>query len=321
MKWYSYSSTATTCTLTYLGGTPIVYTQASGNPIELDLSTAQRARQVTATYTPKQDGTPSPGSPVAISGITSDAFVVSNSNLLPVTPGSSSYRQVDWVINSDGSVTANGTASGTSSLEIPVPSWLYGDLILAGKVTPTGSSTTWTCYMRDNTDNARVKKWDGTTNSNYLSGQGAYQVKVIKGHSTVIRLTVQSGVTVDATFQFMIHKKTDESTNFVPHEGNSHTVNFSEAVYGGTYYAGGAFDEEYVNIASYNGETINEPWLSSLDEYTPGGTPTTGAQVVYPANHVVKMVAADSLPLDLIEHDNYIFANEADDITLSYEAE
>ena len=32
--------------------------------------------------------------------------------------------------------------------------------------------------------------------------------------------------------------------------------------------------------ASYNGETLVGPWISSMDAYTPGGTPTTGAQVV-----------------------------------------
>ena len=34
-------------------------------------------------------------------------------------------------------------------------------------------------------------------------------------------------------------------------------------------------------IEYYNGQTIGEPWLSTLDTYTPGGTPTTGAKVVY----------------------------------------
>jgi hypothetical protein len=38
----------------------------------------------------------------------------------------------------------------------------------------------------------------------------------------------------------------------------------------------------HANIASYNGETINEPWISSMDVYSEGATPTTGAQVVYP---------------------------------------
>lgn len=36
------------------------------------------------------------------------------------------------------------------------------------------------------------------------------------------------------------------------------------------------------NIASYAGETINEPWISSMDVFSAGTTPTTGAQVVYP---------------------------------------
>ena len=44
---------------------------------------------------------------------------------------------------------------------------------------------------------------------------------------------------------------------------------------------GGASKETWQNIASYNGETISEPWLSSMDEYVQGTTPTTGAQVCY----------------------------------------
>lgn len=34
-------------------------------------------------------------------------------------------------------------------------------------------------------------------------------------------------------------------------------------------------------IASYAGEQLPGPWISSLDAYTPGATPTIGAQVVY----------------------------------------
>ena len=53
-------------------------------------------------------------------------------------------------------------------------------------------------------------------------------------------------------------------------------------VYGGTAdISAGILTVTMANIASYNGESIGEPWLSSMDEYTPGGTPTTGAQVVY----------------------------------------
>lgn len=57
---------------------------------------------------------------------------------------------------------------------------------------------------------------------------------------------------------------------------------------GGTCYGGqldvlpGVLMDTNANIASYNGETINEPWISSMDAYSPGATPTIGAQVVYP---------------------------------------
>ena len=56
----------------------------------------------------------------------------------------------------------------------------------------------------------------------------------------------------------------------------------------GTVYGGnldlttGVLTVTHGEIDSYNGESINEPWLSSKDVYTEGGTPTTGAQVVYP---------------------------------------
>lgn len=55
----------------------------------------------------------------------------------------------------------------------------------------------------------------------------------------------------------------------------------------GTVYHGtvdpvtGVLTVDMANIPSYNGETINEPWLSSMDAYAAGTTPTIGAQVVY----------------------------------------
>ena len=53
-------------------------------------------------------------------------------------------------------------------------------------------------------------------------------------------------------------------------------------VYGGTLnVTSGELTATHANITSYNGETINEPWISSMDVYSAGATPTTGAQVVY----------------------------------------
>lgn len=61
------------------------------------------------------------------------------------------------------------------------------------------------------------------------------------------------------------------------------TASLGTTVYGGTYdFVSGKLKTTMKNIASYSGETISEPWLSSLDEYSSGSTPTTGAQVVCP---------------------------------------
>ena len=60
------------------------------------------------------------------------------------------------------------------------------------------------------------------------------------------------------------------------------TVQLGRTVYGGSVdLASGVGTLTMANIASYNGETIGEPWLSSMDKYVAGATPTTGAQVVY----------------------------------------
>lgn len=60
------------------------------------------------------------------------------------------------------------------------------------------------------------------------------------------------------------------------------TVTLPHTVYGADVdVTGGESKETWQNIASYNGETISEPWLSSMDEYVQGTTPTTGAQVCY----------------------------------------
>ena len=59
-------------------------------------------------------------------------------------------------------------------------------------------------------------------------------------------------------------------------------ITLPTTIYGGTYNAvSGVLTVTMGHIASYNGETIGEPWLSSLDEYEEGTTPTIGAEVVY----------------------------------------
>lgn len=73
------------------------------------------------------------------------------------------------------------------------------------------------------------------------------------------------------------------ATTYEPYTGSTYTIALGRTVYGGSAeVVGGTGEETYGYIASYNGEEINEPWLSSIDPYVQGTTPSTGAEVVYP---------------------------------------
>ena len=64
--------------------------------------------------------------------------------------------------------------------------------------------------------------------------------------------------------------------------GEDYTVSLGTTYYGGNLdVTTGELEVTWGNIASYAGETLTGEWLSSLDEYSVLGTPTTGAQVVY----------------------------------------
>ena len=78
-------------------------------------------------------------------------------------------------------------------------------------------------------------------------------------------------------------------TTYHAYNGSTLSIPFHDSsdnpitVYGGMLnVTSGELRVTHANIASYNGETINEPWISSMDVYSAGATPTTGAQVVYP---------------------------------------
>lgn len=95
------------------------------------------------------------------------------------------------------------------------------------------------------------------------------------------------------------------------------TITFGQTVYGGSVdFKTGKVTVTHVSIASYNGETINEPWLSSIDEYVSGTTPTEGAQVVYPLTNPTELTLTPA-ELELLKGYNYITTNGTN-IELTY---
>ena len=100
-----------------------------------------------------------------------------------------------------------------------------------------------------------------------------------------------SGATKDIKIQVEFG---DTAHEYEPYACENYEVDIPDTINGGTVYGGvydaysGKLTVTHANIAAYAGETINEPWLSSMDVFSTGGTPTTGAQVVYPLDTPVE---------------------------------
>lgn len=111
-------------------------------------------------------------------------------------------------------------------------------------------------------------------------------------------------------------------TEYEPFKGTSASVSFGEA---GTVYGGhldvlnGVLTVTHGEIASYAGETLPGKWISSMDVYAEGATPTTGAQVVYELETPVEYQVT---PVEVVTQSgiNHVFADTGD-VIVSYRAD
>jgi len=112
-------------------------------------------------------------------------------------------------------------------------------------------------------------------------------------------------------------EKGSTATAYQPYSLQSIQIPFGQTVYGGQVdFVTGKCRVTHANIASYNGETIGEPWWSSMDEYVSGTTPTIGAQVVYTLATPIELTLTPA-QLSLLEGLN-ILATDGDNIILTY---
>lgn len=63
-------------------------------------------------------------------------------------------------------------------------------------------------------------------------------------------------------------------------DGTTYTFDFGQTVYGGELDVTNGKVKAYAHYTSYDGETLSGEWLSSMDTYAAGTTPTVGAEVV-----------------------------------------
>ena len=112
-------------------------------------------------------------------------------------------------------------------------------------------------------------------------------------------------------------------TDYHAYNGQTHHVPFGQTVYGGELVLQEGQNDKLIPweyIASYNGEVINEPWVSSMDAYSAGTTPTTGAFVCYPATLPTEITLPTKTVIPTLLGANNIYHDCNGDTDVTYRA-
>lgn len=203
--------------------------------------------------------------------------------------------------DSNGNVTgvsANGTATGSITFLLTGTngSWMTGGTTYKINGSVGGSYNTWSIWVQGH----------GTYQSEMsLDGDGTFTYTV--GGSTSARISVDSGVSLsNQMFKPMIRLASESDATFAPYSNicpisgwdaakvsdvddvenptvtQTTTIALPQTVYGAEVdVVNGILKITDGYIASYNGETLPSTWISSMDEYAEGTSPTTGAEVCY----------------------------------------
>ena len=191
-------------------------------------------------------------------------------------------------------------------------------------------------YYREANDSANTTFWPTSSalrsKSFTITADGLYRFWFYRSLANggvdptqIIHVQVESGSTATAYEPYSnICPISGNSAVHLHHAGTSQsdnptsiTVQLGQTVYGGSVdLVSGVGTLTMANIASYNGETIGEPWLSSMDKYVAGATPTTGAQVVYTLATPITFQLTPN-QLEMLERNNTLWADEGD-ISVTY---
>ena len=189
----------------------------------------------TAEIVPKQSGsgTPSPSNVRPISGWESVSVKQTGKNLLaiPYYDGSKTNNGITWTVNDDGTVTANGTATGDSYFYIRYNDGYlpYSSYHVSG--CPSGGSqstyyiqfASWAgCNVVEDTGNG------GTFNHDNVDARINNKLRIIA--------FVKSGTTANnLVFKPMITKGACGYDDYTPYTApTTHTTSLGQTVYGGT---------------------------------------------------------------------------------------
>lgn len=257
-------------------------------------------------------------------------------NLLPDGTLSGS---INITRNADGSYTMTGSTS--ASARIAIFNFWDWSLGISQQNDQTKHLPNGTYYANSGNPNILLqvarKNGAGTSGISYAlsASSGTFTIDDTYEYNWV-RLNIPANVDPNLTFKPIICLNSESDKSFEPYRNEcpisgstgmdvyvSPTQDQQDATTyasdwtaeAGTVYAGsidivsGALKAR-PQYASYNGETLTGPWLSSLDEYVSGATPTTGAQVVDlgGAETTYQLTAQDIV---LLPAQNYLWASNS----------
>ena len=265
------------------------YKTVTGNPIVISDGVKDTLlKKLQMTLEPKQSGsgTPSPSNIRPISGWTGAVVTRDGKNLLPPK----FYRGVGYnsAVGTQFTLTdiTNTVTESSGVFSKSVSAW--GGITMVSDELPNGAYHLYTVltshglrmtgYVLDK-DLKVVRQFE-------LLGSGTTMTLneniTLADTECYIAVMCASNVAGTVSFSYPQIEVGSAKTDYEPYQGHTYTTDLPQTVYGGTLdVVSGVLTVTHGYISQYNGETINEPWISDRDEYVAGTTPTTGAQVVY----------------------------------------
>lgn len=257
--------------------TPTITKEVTGNPIEFnDGADAPLVKCVTAiTGYQEGTGTPSPDNVRPIVAYTEGEIDVRGKNLFD-----ESYTGIINELTYHPIYVGDGTF--TLSTTTPARSGNTANLfLLPGNVDSGASSAYSGVYQGRSVTDTAIGGYVTIAYRNYKIDPRNYKTQLEKGSTP---------------------------TTYEPYTSTTHTTTYPSAIYRGSEdCVNGEVTSEWGIIASYNGETLPGEWISDRDEYAPGTTPTTGAQVAYQlATPTTSSVTPTNLPIKSLFGFNHI---------------
>lgn len=284
----------------YVDKVSIIYNTASGAIASFDDGAdGMPLKELAVNIEPVQAaGTPTPGTPLPISGWTGCNVTRAGKNLLDIDSVTSGAVDPDT-----GEVIPN-TSNKVTPLIKCEPNTTYVLSGFSNGVRPR--------YYKSSVE--YIREASSVTSSTFTTPAYCYFMR-IQGANSAWRNAVNPQLELGST-----------ATGYEPYVGTTLPITFpTEAgtVYGGTLTInedGTGELRKRPYYASYNGETLVGPWLSSMDVYAEDATPTIGAQMVDLGGEETVYQLTDLQVIDTLLGTNSIWA-DCGDVEVTYHAD